>query len=369
MDSVGEFTVNPARALEQMGRFQLTDPGLWVVKLVQAAVALGASRIEFNLDYRRTTVRFYDTPPVDGADLARSMLSGELPSEPWKRHLVVGLRAFHGQSPRSLSWTDSSGTRVMIEGTELEVSEPGQAGTPETLKVVAELTLVPHRLDRLPMLFQQTLAEHVALSQRCSLCHLPILVDGRLVSRQFPPRPPGGGRGLYPPVLLALRGAGPEMPIMVQTPSIPLSTISSFPEPSSEVQTLAALALFYVPVVMLSEVGTPLGPVSYCYPVKDGALLNSRRVRFPFISKTTALRYVLHLFLNATDSEVDLSEFEPLRLELEGVKRALRETVEGIDFAADAVPLVRVLHQQSQEQVAAEHKRAMLEAIEGLELD
>ena len=40
-DSRGEFTLNPLRAIQKLAASQLPDRSLWILKIVQAAVAGG----------------------------------------------------------------------------------------------------------------------------------------------------------------------------------------------------------------------------------------------------------------------------------------------------------------------------------------
>lgn len=45
VESVGEFSLDPTAALEKMARSQLPQPGLWAVKIIQGAVALGVDEV------------------------------------------------------------------------------------------------------------------------------------------------------------------------------------------------------------------------------------------------------------------------------------------------------------------------------------
>lgn len=301
-DSSGEFTLNSAKALEKLGRHQLADPALWAVKLAQSGVALEASRLAFKLDYSRTTVTFFGTPELDASELARMLLSGELPAEGWKRHLVVGLRAFYGQNPLRLSWSDSGGRRVVWEGEQVEVVPCASLAEGATLVVVAELHPFPRSIFRLNYALRQTMAEHQALSDRLQLCHIPITLDGRLISQQFPPYPrPAVSKFTQ----AALRRR--HVALTLAQGHLPLA----MPEVSSSKMDLRASS---VPAPRLNpplRVGAvmvlrPPVPESRCFFVKDGALLD------PVMLDFYNTHWKLDLYLDADDLGTDLSEFKPL---------------------------------------------------------
>lgn len=301
-DSSGEFTLNSAKALEKLGRHQLGDPSLWAVKLAQAGVASGASRLAFKLDYSRTTVTFFGTPELDASELARVLLSGELPADGWKRHLIVGLRSFYGQSPLRLSWSDGGGRKVVWEGDQVEVLPCASLIDDATLVVVGELHPLPRSIFRLNYALRQTMAEHHALSDRLQLCHIPITVDGRLISRQFPPYP-------KPVVSKFTQSALRRRHIALTVPegNLPLA----MPEVSSSRMDLTASC---VPLPQLEpplRVGAvmvlrPPLPDSRCFFVKDGALLD------PVMLDFYNTHWKLDLYLDADDLGTDLSEFKPL---------------------------------------------------------
>lgn len=50
LDSSGSFSLDSKKALEKLSAFQLADPSWWVLKVVQAAVASRAPRIDIQLD-------------------------------------------------------------------------------------------------------------------------------------------------------------------------------------------------------------------------------------------------------------------------------------------------------------------------------
>ena len=47
------FTIDSLKAREKLSQFQMADSGLWLVKLVQAAVAAGAPSVRVQFEKRR----------------------------------------------------------------------------------------------------------------------------------------------------------------------------------------------------------------------------------------------------------------------------------------------------------------------------
>lgn len=293
-DSRGEFTLDPRKALSSLGRFQLADPGLWVVKVAQAGVSLGASRIDCRLSYSGATLRFFDTPEVDAHEVARLFLSGELPGDGWKRHLLVGLRAFLGQSSARLSWRDGNGRTVSLHEGGLEVGQEAVSRKDRgaSLVVVGQLSIIPRTLFRFNHGLRQTAAEHRALSDRLQLCHIPVILDGRTISRQFPPHAPQGlHQADYVYIALPAEG-GDGFSLGYDKRNYSLMNL-----PASSIPGKGKLSLLKA-LVVLNETG-----YSHCYWVKDGALLNCRELFFT---------YSIDLYLDGRSQDVDLSEFAPL---------------------------------------------------------
>lgn len=93
-DSEGRFTVDHLRASELLRRHRLIEPERWVLKAVQAAVALGAARVDVTADAARVQV-WHDAPPLSRMEL-ETVLSAALPEAAdrrgtGRRHLAVAL--------------------------------------------------------------------------------------------------------------------------------------------------------------------------------------------------------------------------------------------------------------------------------------
>ena len=183
-----EFTLDSLRARKKLAGSQLA-PGLWLVKLVQAAVVSKASRIEVRFGRRQVEFR------ADGGELkddpkqvVTTLLSGELPREPFLFHLLAGLRGSIFEDTVDAVWTmadrhsifevrfSSDGTQVSQESRE----EPGESWF--RLRTSRPLRW-PQSKDvfhmPLKQLIQRTADEYLALHKYCWSCPVPLKVDGR----------------------------------------------------------------------------------------------------------------------------------------------------------------------------------------------
>ena len=100
----GEFRIAADKALEKLSRFALPGPGLWVVKMLQAAVCAGAPSIEFIFERRRVTVKFENVGNWDAGALLHQMMGVALPSQPALRHLFAGILGAALGFSQEISW-------------------------------------------------------------------------------------------------------------------------------------------------------------------------------------------------------------------------------------------------------------------------
>lgn len=93
VDSTADFTIDTLKAQQKLSSRQFPQDGLWLVKMVQAAVAFQARGID--IKFRRNEVQFYfegEDWPWDARRFFEDLLSSVLPSEPVLFHLFAGLR-------------------------------------------------------------------------------------------------------------------------------------------------------------------------------------------------------------------------------------------------------------------------------------
>lgn len=95
LDSKGVFTVDLDRAFKVLERLTLLDPQDWILKAIQSAVALGASKIDIVVHERSVSLR-HDGEPYSAEGL-RVVDSNPSTLEGWaSREFVVALQALRG---------------------------------------------------------------------------------------------------------------------------------------------------------------------------------------------------------------------------------------------------------------------------------
>lgn len=179
------FTLDSLKARQKLAEFQLPESGLWLVKLVQAAVVLKAPSIAIAFARSTVTVRF-EAPNLPAAqDLLNLVMSGQIPQARERLHLVTALRSCASATTESVEW-HSGGGRVQMNtqvtlttasdqtGFLLVASRPPRART--LSKTLA--TSISH-------LVRNTAEEYEAVAQRCWVCPIPVLLDGRPLPRGY----------------------------------------------------------------------------------------------------------------------------------------------------------------------------------------
>lgn len=174
----GSFGLDSLRARHKLAEYLLPQPGLWLVKLVQAAVALEAPKVVIQFGLRSVTVAFDPSLPLQAEDLLGEVMAGSLPAERGLFHLVTGIRSSAGSSTETVTWS-AGGTRVRLdaEGTTV-LPDPTEgfrltAERPYRTRSLAKTLSTP-----LSHLVRQTADEYEAVASRCWVCPIPVLLDG-----------------------------------------------------------------------------------------------------------------------------------------------------------------------------------------------
>ncbi len=182
----GEFTLNALKAREKLIRHQLGDSGLWLVKLVQAAVRGEASEVEIKFARREVRVSFSLALPVDAQAVLRAVLAGTLPNDPILFHLVAGLRGSLTTGEETVVWS--------VGGLRVSVTEEGTST--ESLPDSNQFQLVAQRPARsrsfsglirgsMRSLLKQTVEEYEAVRRHCWPCPIPVQLDGKELHRGY----------------------------------------------------------------------------------------------------------------------------------------------------------------------------------------
>lgn len=358
-DSVGEFTIDGKRAQEKLGQSQLHEPGLWVVKLVQAAVNLGCSSISIALNVHETVVTFHGNPAIDVQELAQLMLDGQLPTTRWKRHLVVGLRSLYARRTHALTWSDSSELQVVLDGDGLRMESKATATEGVCFQLVAKRFRSSLFTDLLGRVTQRFLAEHEALTSRCGLCPVPLYLNGENIAGVLPPPDPPEHNSTilltraakFTTLVVQQRKGG--FPLWVHSKPLNISTFSRVPRVNSRPYQVNAVSCL------------SLSNASYCIPVQDGATLDS--IPMTFDPQGFMSRYGLYLYVDGNDAEVDLTEFavRKLQFDLKSFKSHLRKSISRAEFPREVGN--RPIFGTSEQDIESDRK-LIHEAIKKLEI-
>lgn len=184
LDSSGNFSVNPFKAREKMAAFQTQDPNFYLLRFVQAGVALRSKSISIRLGWESVVVRF-EEPALDSFSLeevqsgfgrAYAKASGDALS-----FFLNGVHSLMAQAPNRLllRWCYGEGQarRLMVSEHGMEVLEEREAPARCDFSLEVERKVKRTRV----------MDEIRALYGRCGCCPVPILVDGTPVNTRHNP--------------------------------------------------------------------------------------------------------------------------------------------------------------------------------------
>lgn len=184
IDSEGGFSMDRDKAREKMRQYQLAEPGLYVLLLVQAAVRKGAARIDFRIDTDDLRMAFDGAPFTVGDfdGIYNAMFQREASeSSRALADLAMGLNAAMGLDPK---WIDvKSGDGEHAARLVLRRGQPEQFGP---LSPAVSGTRIHVRLRFRPGMLS-TFADYVlgahptavAIMHHCAYAGIPIFINGR----------------------------------------------------------------------------------------------------------------------------------------------------------------------------------------------
>ena len=211
----GKFTIDPQKALKKLGRYALPEPALWVVKMVQAAVAAGSCEICFEFSRNTVKVLFPNSSDWDAAAIFELLLGEGDCIERGLKHLQRGLAgAFADVHLQELQWS-CGGQQILF--TESEFSTQACLDTGRF-----ELVLTRSRRwsfqssSPVEHLFRPMANEYKALVDRCISSPIPIYIDSRQLPQNYE-RPKPHWNSTEAHLLLAIR----PLPFPESRPEIP----------------------------------------------------------------------------------------------------------------------------------------------------
>lgn len=163
-DSSGRFGIDWSKARVKLGRFQMTHPAGYLLKLVQAGVRLGASQIRIEVKKDRVRLEFFEVDLGCGEVIQLFSRPLSEDSQDALGLLGAGLNAAPASQLEFYDHHRGQGVRLGQEPESLEVERGGSA-----------CSLVITR----PATSAQRAAEHQALSERLAFCGVAVYLDGR----------------------------------------------------------------------------------------------------------------------------------------------------------------------------------------------
>lgn len=179
------FTLDSLRARQKLAEFQLPESGLWLVKLVQAAVALGAPSVNIAFARSSVSVRFDSHQLPAAEELLHLVMSGQLPPDPQRLHLVTALRSCAGATTESVEWHSQGGQVKMDARSTLTTSSQETGFLLIATRPPRARTLSKTLATSISHLVRNTAEEYEAVAQRCWVCPIPVILDGRPLRRGY----------------------------------------------------------------------------------------------------------------------------------------------------------------------------------------
>lgn len=184
--TAASFTVHLSKAREKMSRFALDAPGLWVVKLAQAAVACGAPDVRFTFGRRKVTVKFANKGHWRADEILSGLAAVELPAKASLFHWTIGLLTVANRWQSALAWS-CGGQEVTLTG-EASLLESVPDDQMVKLEVYRgrntaagpDFWTTPIRYH-----FKDTGHEFKALVDRCRCSPIPVYVDNYVLPRGY----------------------------------------------------------------------------------------------------------------------------------------------------------------------------------------
>lgn len=347
-ESSGAFTIDAQGALAKLSGHQLGDPAMWLVKMVQAAVAGGAPSIQIELSGQEVEVRFLASDRLKADHILDMMTTGQLPSSRWQRHLLVALRAAYGQKPSLMAWSAPGGGSIKLAGKQFERGEQSDPNLYSFL-VRQSVSWSGRWLGRLD--------EYELLCRRCWLCPVPLLVNGKRTNTTFPPRLPPRGDNLYLATATLAVGDPFEADLsppggqrvaphlfLHKTPSLDECFLYRGPEQPGR-QSVRGL-------VTLDTHATNKAELVY---LQDGALLD------PIPLPVRPSRLSLRVYLSGNQHKTDLSEMKLVDVSLPTVWAELRPRL--LELARETLehlPSLRVQYRSPRVRMSVSFALAML---------
>ncbi|MGE0491460.1 MAG: hypothetical protein AB7S38_19780 [Vulcanimicrobiota bacterium] len=166
-ESSGVFSVDPVKARQKLALYQFTDPYIYVLRLVQAAVAAGADQVSVSSGQRSVELAFNSRFAPESLEQLLTLAGAGPP------HLAAGLYgALNARASRIILSSGSARLSLTAGGGQFSQTEPVE-GTHVTIRRKA------------PGFFWKSDRESALVRERCCYAALPILCNGKIVNRAY----------------------------------------------------------------------------------------------------------------------------------------------------------------------------------------
>jgi hypothetical protein len=194
-DSSGSFSLDESRSLDKLARHQSERPGLWLVKLLQAATALGAEDFGVQQLLGQTRVRFQPARSLPWEDWQQ----GRASQDPGLRHLQIALQAASTLPHCHFSWKLGPSSHWQVERGAVRFPAEVPGLEPIEIKRHWKLSLsLPEYIRRAALQAEESLL----LQELARYAPLAVRLDNRLLNDPVINKPPGLRLGVYVPPFL-----------------------------------------------------------------------------------------------------------------------------------------------------------------------
>ena len=321
--SQGQFTLSTRESLKKLAAYQLKEPGLWLVKVLQFAVGIGASHFQVKIHRDGLLIALDADPQVTAKELWEAILDPTRKRNGPLHHLIVGMRALYGQHDE-LAWACSraEGTSsVFLHGESIkEISGDQIDPAGFQLSVKREVT----RSERVGRWLGRSLAELDTVKRFCWLAPIQITLDGR----ELDLRPKSAAR-LFASWELPAPAHGPRLMNRRHQSDAQIVTSESgytywnpIPHKSSPylehcIDQRAGGS--FVGSLVTLESGT-LSRINYVY---NGAIIEGPNLRLALTQG-----FCVQIYAPANELRVDLSEFSTHVRDLSVLEKGHYDTIE-----------------------------------------
>lgn len=181
VDSEGVFTIALEKARQKLGQFQLDDPSFYLLKVVQAAVQGGATRIDLRTSRKKLALWFDAPTPLFDFPALLEALRQPLEAAPGPlRSLALGFNACLFSEPPQVSlvwWGREISNAVLASEGELAAlaapERPAGVSDADSLYVFSVEKAAPGWFEN------ATAREHATISTYCAYAAVDFRIDGR----------------------------------------------------------------------------------------------------------------------------------------------------------------------------------------------